>query len=622
AVAMTGGQPAEGGFDVPTIAAQIAAEGVRRIAVVADEAARLPPSAKLPPGTTRHTRAEMDAVQRDLRQYPGVSVLIYDQICATEKRRLRKRGKRAEASRSVVINADVCENCGDCSTQSRCIAIEPVATALGRKRRINPTACNVDLSCLKGFCPSFVTIAGAPRAPEADPRWQAREAALAAALAEPVRRTRPGPWRALFAGIGGGGIVTTGAIVAMAAHLDGNHVSTLDFTGLAQKNGAVVSHVQIGAGDALDVVRIPRGEAGVMFAADLAVAAGANVLERCATDCLVLGNLDLAVTAAFRQDRDLAIDAGLHRRLIARRTDGAASSYLHAVRLAERLFGNAQAMNTLLLGIAWQQGAVPVSQAALEQAITLNGVAVATNLRAFLWGRILAAQPALAGEILAGETATEDAPPSLAARIETRTVALTAYQNAAYAGEYRRLVDSVAAREAEIAGAAGALTEAVADSLYRVMAYKDEYEVARLHAAATYGADPVFHLSPPLPLGRDPATGRRRKIAIPGRFALPLFRLLRHGKMLRGSALDPFGYQAERRAERAAIAAYRDDVAAILASLTPANLTVATELAALAQSVRGFGPVKAQAAEAAAQTRAKLRAALAEAGRTMVQAAE
>ena len=623
AVAMTGGQPAEGGFDVPAIAAQMAAEGVRRIAVVADEASRLPRAGALPAGTTRDVRANLDDVQKSLRDYDGVSVLIYDQICATEQRRQRKRGLRPEAARSVVINQSVCENCGDCSTQSRCIAIEPVATKLGRKRRINPTACNVDLSCLKGFCPSFVTIAGAPRAPGADPRWQAREAALAEALPSPVIALRPGPWRALFAGIGGGGIVTTGAIVAMAAHLEGRSVSTLDFTGLAQKNGAVVSHVQVGTEDTLDVVRIPQASADLMLAADLVVAAGPAVLERCHAHSLVIGNLDLAATAAFRHDANLAIDAGLHRRLIARRTDGTGSAYLHAVRLAERLFGNAQAMNTLLLGIAFQLGAVPISEAALRRAIELNGVAVATNLRAFLWGRILAAQPGLAQQILADDTTEEDVPITLEGLIEARVAALTAYQNAAYATAYRARVQEISAREQALVGTAGSLTRAVAEGLFRVMAYKDEYEVARLHAEASYGPDPVFHLSPPLPLGRDPATGRRRKIALSGRYALPLFRALRHGKALRGTIFDPFGYQAERRGERAAIAAYQADLDAILTALTPATLATATELAALPDQVRGFGPVKEEAAARAEIRRVQLRESLsAPPAPVAVQAAE
>ena len=307
AVAMTGGQPAEGNFSVAQYAAQVAAEGVARIALVADDADRLPPASALPTGTTRHVRAELDAVQRRLREYQGVSVLIYDQVCATEKRRRRKRGKMPQATQSVVINEAVCENCGDCSAQSSCIAIEPVETALGRKRRINPTSCNVDLSCLKGFCPSFVTVAGPPSAPDADPHWQAREGELSAMLKQPVIPSTAKVWRGLFAGIGGGGVVTSGAILAMAAHLEGKKVRTLDFTGLAQKNGTVVAHVQIADDElALDVVRIPLGTADLMIAADLAVAAGPGVLERNAKSAAVIGNLDLVATAAFKHDANSA----------------------------------------------------------------------------------------------------------------------------------------------------------------------------------------------------------------------------------------------------------------------------------------------------------------------------
>jgi indolepyruvate ferredoxin oxidoreductase len=589
AVAMTGGQPAEGGFTTVDIAAQVRAEGVQRIAVVADEAARLPPAGALPPGVTRHTREDLDAVQRELRDTEGVSVLIYDQVCATEKRRRRKRGKLAEADRSVTINAEVCENCGDCSTQSGCIAIEPVETALGRKRRINPTACNVDLSCLKGFCPSFVTVAGPPRAPVAEAHWETREAALAAALPTPRLPDR-NPWRALFAGIGGGGIVTSGAVLAMAAHLEGRAVRTLDFTGLAQKNGTVVAHVQIGADDAMDVVRIPLGEADVMLAADLAVGAGPGVLERCAPSCAVIGNLDLAATAAFKADPRLVIDAGLHRRTIERVTDPAAGTYLHAVRLAETLFGNAQAMNTMLLGLAWQRGLVPVGEAAIRRAIELNAAAVAVNQRAFLWGRILAANPGLIDEIL-GQPA--EAPPAdIDALIADRAARLAEYQDAAYAGRYRALAEAAKAQESAVFGTAGRFARAVAENLFRVMAIKDEYEVARLHAAASYGPRPVFHLAPPLLSRTDPATGRRRKIAIPGWAALPLFRALRHGKRLRGTALDLFGRQAERRWERALIAQYEADVRAAMERLAPPTREAAVALAELPDRIRGFGPVK------------------------------
>jgi indolepyruvate ferredoxin oxidoreductase len=378
----------------------------------------------------------------------------------------------------------------------------------------------------------------------------------------------------------------------MAAHIEGRHVSTLDFTGLAQKNGAVVSHVQIGAGADADVVRIPLGSADLMVAADLAVGAGAGVLERCAAGAAVIGNLDLAATAGFKRDPWLHIDAGLHRRTIAKATDAQASVYLHGVRLAERLFGNAQAMNTMLLGIAWQRGLLPVGEPALQRAIELNGTAVAMNRRAFLWGRILAETPSLAAEILADSTA-EDVPETLEALIDSRAAALTRYQSARYARRYRERVAAVVARETAVLGKPGKLSRAAAEGWFRVMGYKDEYEVARLHAEATYGADPVFHLAPPIIARIDPATGRRRKVAVPGWLARPLFRVLRHGKLLRGTPLDLFGRQAERCEERALIGQYAADMAQLLSGLTAANLDVATALAALPDKVRGYGPVKA-----------------------------
>ncbi|HVY14644.1 MAG TPA: indolepyruvate ferredoxin oxidoreductase family protein [Rhodopila sp.] len=610
AVAMTGGQPAEGAPTVPRIAHQVAAEGINRIAIVADEADRLPKQSELPAGTTLHTRESLDEVQRALRDYEGPSVLIYDQVCATEKRRRRKRGSMEQPVRHVVINESVCENCGDCSTQSGCIAIEPVETELGRKRRINQTSCNVDLSCLKGFCPSFVTVDGPPSAPDADAHWQGREQELAATLKDPVLPDVP-VWRALFAGIGGGGIVTAGAVLAMAAHLEGKAVKTLDFTGLAQKNGAVVAHVQI-AGDeaALDVVRIPLAAADLMLAADLAVGCQPGVLERNAKTGVVIGNLDLAATAEFKRNATLSIDALLHKRTIEKVTDASRSVWLHGVRLAERLFGNAQAMNTMLLGLAWQRGLIPVGQDAIQRAIELNGAAVPLNRRAFLWGRILAEQPALAEQILTGVI---DGPPKdLDTLIAQRMEMLTAYQSGRYARRYKAMIDKVSAREAAVSGIPGPVTRAAAEGLFRVMAYKDEYEVARLHAEASYGKDPVFHLSPPLGQGIDKATGRRRKIAIKGGIALPLFRILRHGKALRGTPLDVFGYQAERRQERGLVRQYQEDLKAILDRLRPDNIQAAVALAELPGEIRGFGPVKDANRAKADARRTALRAALSE----------
>ncbi len=608
AVAMTGGQPAEGTPTVPGIAAQLAAEGVKRIAIVADEADRLPPASALPPGVTRHVRTEMEAVQASLRDFEGPSVLIYDQVCATEKRRRRKRGSMAQAPRHVVINEAVCENCGDCSVQSNCIAIEPVESELGRKRRINPTSCNVDLSCLKGFCPSFVSQSGPPSAPDADKQWQARETELSAGLPAPVLPPL-GIWRGLFAGIGGGGIVTSGAILAMAAHLEGRAVKTLDFTGLAQKNGAVVAHVQIAAEEAdLDVVRIPLGTADLMLAADLAVGCQVGVLERNARTAVVIGNLDLAATAEFKRDATLSIDAALHRRTIEKVTDAHRSLWLHGVRLAERLFGNAQAMNTMLLGLAWQRGLVPVGEAAILRAIELNGASVGLNKRAFLWGRILAEHPELMEQILTG--LVEGPPMELSDLIDHRAGVLTAYQSKRYAKRYRRLVQDVVQRETAVLGAPGRLSRAAAEGLFRVMAYKDEYEVARLHATATYGEKPAFHMSPPLVGRTDKVTGRRRKIAIPGWVALPLFRVLRHGKAVRGTVMDPFGFQAERRHERALIGQYAGDLRMMLAGLTRENLETAVALAELPDQIRGFGPVKDANRMKAADRRVQLLEAL------------
>ena len=609
AVAMTGGQPAEGGFDVVTMAAQVAAEGVGRIAIVADDVSRLPGAKLLPAGATRHGRDDLDRVMRDLRQYPGVSVMIYDQVCATEKRRRRKRGKLAAAERSPIINEDVCENCGDCSTQSGCIAIEPVETPLGRKRRINPTSCNVDLSCLKGFCPSFVTVAGPPQAPRAEHGWEQRETELAAGLAEPDAASVSMPWRGLFAGIGGGGIVTAAAIVAHAASLEGSAVSTLDFTGLAQKNGAVVSHVQIGHAGDLDVVRIPLAEADMMLAADLAVAAGAGVLERCRPGTAVVGNMDLAATAAFKKDPWQRIDAGLHRRAIDATTGGNDGAYLRAQSLAETLFGQSQAMNTLMLGLAWQRGHVPVGHAALMQAMEFNGAAVGMNKRAFLWGRILAVRPELADEVLAGET---HAPPpeALADLIEQRAGHLAAYQNQAYAALYRHRVEAAAQAETAAIGRAGRFARAAAEGWFRAMSPKDEYEVARLHALARYapGAKPVFHMAPPLVTRTDPATGRRRKIGVPGWLAIPLFRVLQHGRTLRGTRLDLFARQADRRMERALLDQYASDMDNL--RLRPDALDHAVELAGLPDRVRGYGPVKEAQFRAAQLRRDALLAAL------------
>ena len=606
AVAMTGGQPAEGGPTVVQIARQIWAEGVGKIVIVADDTDRLPAASDLPPGIGRAGREDLTRIQEECAAYEGVSAIIYDQVCATEKRRRRKRGTMAKAEVKVSINPRVCENCGDCTTQSHCIAIEPIDTEYGRKRRISPTSCNTDLSCLKGFCPSFVTAATDAPAHDNAAEWEAQEAGFAATLPDPALPDLATPWRGMFAGIGGGGIVTAGAVVAMAASLEGKQVSTLDFTGLAQKNGAVISHVQI-AEAGLDVVRIPTGEANLMLAADLAVGAQKGVLERMRRGGAVIGNLDLQANTQFLTDRDLVIDAGLHRRVIDRAVGGNASTYLRATALSERLFGQAQALNTLMTGLAWQAGLIPVGQEALLRAIELNGTAVALNRRAFTWGRILHARPELADAVLSAAAA---APATLDALLAAREAELARYGSARLARRYRRLAERAAAREAAVFGQPGRFARAAAEGLFRAYAYKDEYEVARLHAAAAYGERPVFHMAPPLISRIDPATGRKKKVAISGRVALPLFRLLRHGKVLRGTPLDPFGWQADRRAERAFARDTEASLEAAIGKLRPANLDTAIALADIPMHVRGFGPIKEAAMRDAAPQRATLLAAL------------
>ena len=555
----------------------------------------------------RHGRDALDQVQKECAAFEGTSVIIYDQVCATEKRRRRKRGKMAAADVKVTINPRVCENCGDCTAQSHCIAIEPIDTEYGRKRRISPTSCNTDLSCLKGFCPSFVTAAtDAPRHDDAA-EWQAREGELAAVLPDPVLPDLATPWRGLFAGIGGGGIVTAGAVVAMAASLEGKQVSTLDFTGLAQKNGAVVSHVQI-ANEGLDVVRIPTGEADMMIAADLAVGAQRGVLERMRRGGAVLGNLDLQANTGFLSDRNLVIDAGLHRRVIDRAVGGNASVYLRATAVAEKLFGQSQALNTLMTGLAWQAGLIPVGQEAILRAIELNGTAVALNRRAFTWGRILQARPELADAVLAGEEVPHG---TLDGLVAAREAELVRYGVQAPGPAVSPAWWTVRRRGRPRCSASPAGSPVRwRKGLFRALAYKDEYEVARLHAAADYGEKPVFHMAPPLISGIDPATGRRKKIAISGRIALPLFRALRHGKVLRGTPFDPFGYQAERRAERALALDTERSIDAAIAVLRPETLDTAVALADIPNHVRGFGPVKDKAMADAKPQRAALLAAL------------
>jgi indolepyruvate ferredoxin oxidoreductase len=592
AVAMTGGQPVDGPVSVHAIAHSVRAEGVGRIALVSDDPAQFSPS-DLPAGVTIHPREEMDSVQRELRAIPGVSVLIYQQTCATEKRRRRKRGQMADPKRFATINDLVCEGCGDCSVESNCLSVEPKETPFGRKRQINLSACNKDFSCLNGFCPSFVTVEGATRRKKSASEIDA--VGRAAALPLPSPATLDRPYDLLVTGVGGTGVITVGALIGMAAHLERRGVSVLDFTGFAQKFGPVLSYIRLAASpQALHQVRIDQGSADALIGCDLVVSSSpkASGTYRRGTRATVnTAEMPTGDVVRFR-DADLASPARL--RAIGQVIGHDNLDTINANALAERLLGDAVYANIIMLGFAWQRGLVPVSLAALLRAIELNGVAVERNKQAFAWGRIAAIDPdsvPKADDVPEAET--------LEQLIARRAAFLTAYQNEAYASRYRAMVGKV--RNAEAGLNSEALTEAVARALFKLMAYKDEYEVARLHMQSGFldelkrefedGFSVQYHLAPPfLPARRD-ARGRPRKRAFGQWIQVPLAMLARL-KGLRATPFDPFGYTRERRAERELIAWYEGLIGRMLGKLGTARLPDLVAIARAPMEIRGYGPVK------------------------------
>ena len=597
AVAMTGGQRIDGTLTVPDVVHQLEAEGVKRVEVVADDPGRW--LGQLPGVTVSH-RDELDAVQRRLREFDGVTAIVYDQVCAAEKRR---RGKRTGATAPPVrafINEAVCEGCGDCSAVSNCIAVEPLETPLGRKRRVNQSVCNTDLSCTKGFCPSFVTVEGAvPR------RRQANQAQLSPAVADgvpaPAIASPEGPCSILLAGIGGTGVLTVSAVLAQAAHLDGLAVQTLDQTGVAQKNGAVLSHVRLARDPAsLSAVRIAQGEADLLLGFDLVTSAGPVALAGLSAGrSAVVVDPHVTPPAAFVKNNTVDLRSSSLQRVIAR-ASGGEPAMLEAGALAARLLGDAIGANMMLLGFAWQKGLVPVTQASIEAAIETNGVAIAMNRTAFALGRLAAHDPA---SPLLAAAASQDAPAEdLDARIRRHAAFLADYQDAAYAARFTSAVQAARDAERRLAPGLTGFAEAVCEGTFKAMAIKDEFEVARLYAAPAFrqrlaetfeGAPRLtFHLAPPLLAARlDPRTGRPAKIAF-GPWMAHAFRGLAALRRWRGTWLDPFARLAERRDERR----WRDEhlslVERLARGLTPENHALAVELAGLPLDVKGFGPVK------------------------------
>jgi len=618
AVAMTGGQSHEGGLTVDMIARQVRAEGVERIALVSDEPDKYPSTIQWPAGLSFHHRDDLDQVQREFSEISGVSVIIYDQTCASEKRRRRKRGAFPDPDKRVIINELVCEACGDCSVQSNCVAVQPVETEYGRKRQIDQSNCNKDFSCVKGFCPSFVTVHGAQPKKSKPAKAEAPEAI---AIPDPVIPGIDRTFNVIVTGVGGTGVVTIGAILGMAAHLEGKGLGMIDMAGLAQKGGAVYSHVRLANNqDDIHAIRVTAGMADLVLGCDLVVTGTKKVLA-----AVKPGRTRLVVNTAevmpgdFTRLPDFSLPTERLKKTIAGAAGAEGVSFVDATAVATALLGNAIAANMFMLGYAYQQGTVPLGAAAIERAVELNGEAVAMNLAAFRLGRRAAFDPAwLAGIVgsLKAPTKVRELSTSLDEVIARRAAFLADYQDEAYANRYRALVERVRAAEAATVGEAGALTEAVAKSLHKLMAYKDEYEVARLYTdgnfdrqvAATFEGQNLrfeFHLAPPLLARKDPVTGVPRKMTF-GPWMLKAFRLLAKARRLRGTPLDVFGYTHERRTERALITEFEGRIEEILTRLTPANHAVAVGLANIPQKIRGFGHIKERNLATARQEEAGL----------------
>ncbi len=611
AVAMTGGQPVDGKISVAAIVRQLTAEGVARIVVVTDQPERVAAAGELPAGIPVRPRAELDLVQRELREYRGVSALIYDQTCAAEKRRRRKRGTYPDPARRAFINEAVCEGCGDCGEKSNCLAVVPVETEFGRKRAIDQSACNKDFSCLNGFCPSFVTVEGG----------RLRKGAAMAGGEAPVELPQPQlpstaqPYGILVTGVGGTGVVTIGALIGMAAHIDGKGVTVLDMTGLAQKGGSVFSHVRIcDAPEAIHAVRIADGEADALIGGDIVVSASGESLAKLqAGRTRAVINCAETPTAEFTRNPDWRFPLGRMRDAITQSIGAGAAEFIEAGRLATKLMGDAIATNLFLLGFAWQKAMVPVSLEALEQAIELNAVQVEMNLKALAWGRRAAHDPAAVERLAGGGRVVEIGSQGIDSLVARRADYLTAYQNRDYAARYRRLVERVRAAEAPFGSTR--LADAVANGYFKLLAYKDEYEVARLYAEPRFLASVrerfegdfrlVFHLAPAFLARPDPSTGVPVKRAY-GAWMMGALRVLARLKFLRGTRFDPFGASVERRTERDLIRDYEADLERILGELTAERLATAVEIARLPEHVRGFGHVKLAAVKAARGRREEL----------------
>ncbi len=615
AVAMTGGQPVDGPLSVPAICHSVRAEGVERIAIVSDEPENFI-AGDLPSGVSISHRRDLDAIQRELRDIPGVTVLIYAQTCATEKRRRRKRGKLKDPDKIVMINDLVCEGCGDCSVESNCLSVIPKETPFGRKRQIDQNSCNKDYSCVNGFCPSFVTVEGANKQKAAKKDFSASLKERLPELPSPERRDIRNCFDLLVTGVGGTGVVTVGQLITMAAHLERKGASVLDFMGFAQKFGPVLSYIRL-ADEPQDIhqVRIEDGQTDALIGCDMVVSSSPKASSTYSPEkTSALLNASEMATADFVKHRDANLRA--EDRLAAIDKQMQNMSVLDANRLSEALLGNTIYANVLMLGAAWQLGLVPLSETSLLRAIELNGVDIETNKQAFQWGRIAIHDADWVNALTGGDAPHEESLEEVVAR---RKDFLTDYQDDKLAKRFESLVARV--RQAEQAVHEGeALTEAVARAYFKLLAIKDEYEVARLHTKtgfaesirAQYGDDVRirYHLAPPLLNGKRDARGRPVKRQF-GPWIYPVFKLLAAMRGLRGSAFDVFGYTSERRMERGLIEKFEAQIESLLSGLSRDTLEPTTDIVGDWMDIRGFGPVKEQAVHEVEERMAKKLAALA-----------
>lgn len=608
AVAMTGGQHHDGPLSPPIISHQIMAEGVKEVWLVSDEPERYAKSS-LAPGTKVRSREYIDEIQKHLREVPGCTAIIYDQTCAAELRRRRKRGLAPDPDKRAFINPLVCEGCGDCSVQSNCISIEPLETEFGRKRQINQSSCNKDFSCVDGFCPSFVTVHGGvlkkPSLPELSN----------ADLPDPNTPNLDEIYNIAITGVGGTGVLTIGAIIGMAAHIEDRAANILDMAGLAQKGGAVLSHVRLApAPDLVASPQIVTGETDLLLAADTVVAAatGSVALYSPENTHTVL-NTHLNPVSNFIFDRDFDFrEQGVIDTIQSHVKPE--TNQIDFTKLAEIVCGDSIATNIMMIGYACQKGLLPVAPASLEQAIELNAIAVEANKRAFNWGRRFAAFPQEAQDLLDKARPALGEPESLETFIQKRSNYLTSYQDDKLANKYRSLISTVEAAEEKL-GPNRELTNAVARYYFKLLSYKDEYEVARLFTngefeqqiADTFEGDfkLAYHLAPPIFAGKKLSNGRPRKRQF-GSWMMSAFKLLARMKGLRGTMFDPFGYSSERKMERGLIDDYENLITSLVGKLNSENHRFAVALARIPNEIRGFGPVKAKAIEKAEKMKADL----------------